>query len=72
MSDEGVERIISHIGEEAKKEIEERENIERAEWKRIYGFDYFYQKEIADLVLDSSGLTLEQTVDKILEFVKSR
>lgn len=58
--------------EEAKEEVREKEQLERDEWKRIYGFDYFYQKDIADFVLDSSGLTLEQTVNKILEFVKSK
>ena len=55
--------------EEAKKEISERQAIERREWEKIYGFDYFYQKDIADFVLDSSQITLEETVDKILEFV---
>ena len=55
---------------ETLKEIGERERIERREWKRIYGFDYFYQRKIADLVVDSSDLTLKQTVDKIVRFVK--
>lgn len=54
------------------KEIRKRQNIERKEWKRIYGFDYFYQKKIADYVLDSSGLTLKQTADKIIRFIKSK
>jgi len=58
--------------EKAIKEISERQRIERREWKRIYGFDYFYQKKIADFVLDSSDLTLEQTVDKISKFIKSK
>lgn len=58
--------------EDAKRQIKEREDIERKEWKRIYGWDYFYQKDIADLVLDSSELTLEETVDKILEFIESK
>ena len=55
----------------AMEEIRERERIEREQWKRIYGFDYFYQKKIADFVLDSSNLTLKQTVDKIIKFIKS-
>ena len=37
-----------------------------------FGFDYFYQKDIADLVIDSSNLTLEQTVEKILDFIGKR
>lgn len=58
--------------QEALKEIAQREEIERREWKRIYGFDYFDQKYDADLVLDSSDLTVKQTVDKILNFIKRR
>lgn len=54
---------------EAKKTISERENIEREEWKKIYGFDYFKQREEADLVLDTSNLTVKETVDKILKFM---
>jgi cytidylate kinase len=56
---------------EAMKDIQERQSIERKEWKRMYGFDYFYQKRIADLVIDSSNLTLDQTIRKILDFIKS-
>lgn len=58
--------------EDAKRQLKEREDIERKEWKRIYGWDYFYQKDIADLVLDSSDMTLEETVEKILEFIESK
>ncbi|MFH1623142.1 MAG: cytidylate kinase family protein [Candidatus Aenigmatarchaeota archaeon] len=54
------------------KEISERERIERREWKRIYGFDYFQQRKTADLVVDSSKLTLKQTVDRIVKFVRSK
>lgn len=54
------------------KEIIEREEIEKREWKRMYGFDYFDQKYEADLVLDTSNLTLKQSIDKILNFIKSK
>jgi len=57
--------------DEALDKIERRQNIERREWKRIYGFDYFYQKDLADFVVDSSELTLEETVDEILKLIKS-
>ena len=57
---------------EALEAVGQREQTERKEWKRIYGFDYFEQKNQADLVLDSSGLTVEQTVKKILEFLKKK
>jgi cytidylate kinase len=58
--------------EEALKKISEREDIERMEWKRMYGFDYFDQKYEADFVLDSSNMTPIETVRKILKFIKSR
>lgn len=57
---------------EAKKHIWERENIERESWKKIYGFDYFDQKKDADLVIDSSKLSVEETVRKIVGFIKER
>lgn len=56
----------------ALKEISQREDIERREWKRIYGFDYFDQKKDADFVIDSSELTTAQTVNKILDFIRKR
>ena len=56
--------------EQAKKDIFEREKIEREEWKKIYGFDYFDQKKEADLVLDTSKITVQETVEAILNKVK--
>jgi cytidylate kinase len=58
--------------EEALKQISEREMIERSKWKDMYGFDYFEQKNEADLVLDNSKLTLKEAVDTILKFIKGR
>ncbi len=55
---------------EAMAKISERERIERKEWKRIYGFDYFDQKKQADIVFDSSGLAPEQTVNKIFKLIQ--
>ena len=57
---------------EAEAAIVKRENTERESWKRIYGFDYLNQKKEADLVVDSSGLTVYQTVNKIISFINSR
>ena len=57
---------------EAMEQIRKRQAIERKEWKKIYGFDYFYQEKIADFVIDSSGLTLKQTVERILKFIRSK
>jgi cytidylate kinase len=58
--------------EQALKQIAEREEIERSEWKRMYGFDYFDQKYEADYVIDSSRLTSTETVKKILKFIKEK
>ncbi|MDI6798740.1 MAG: cytidylate kinase family protein [Candidatus Aenigmarchaeota archaeon] len=56
----------------AMEEISEREKTERKVWKEIYGFDYFSLKNEADFVLDTSNLTLEETMNKILKFIKGR
>jgi CMP/dCMP kinase len=58
--------------EDALKKISEREDIERMEWKKMYGFDYFDQKYEADFVLDSSNMTPSETVEKILNFIKEK
>ncbi|MBS3055660.1 MAG: cytidylate kinase family protein [Candidatus Aenigmarchaeota archaeon] len=56
--------------EQAKKDVSERERIEREEWKKMYGFDYFDQKKEADLILDSSNMSTDETVNVILEKIK--
>ena len=56
---------------EAREAISSRENTEREEWKRIYGFDYFDLKDKADLVLDTSDLSIEESVKRILEKLES-
>jgi len=58
--------------EKVKGMMSEREKTEREEWMKIYGFDYFNQKKMADLVIDSTNLTVEETVNKILDFIKIR
>ncbi|MBI2084248.1 MAG: cytidylate kinase family protein [Candidatus Aenigmarchaeota archaeon] len=55
----------------ALKKVLEREATEIKLFKNIYGFDYMSQKKIADLIIDSSNLTINQTVEKILKFIKS-
>lgn len=57
---------------EVKKAIREREGIERSEWKRIYGLDYFDQKKMADLAIDNTELTVEETMEKILKFIEKK
>jgi len=57
---------------QAIKEIKKREIIERNEFRRLYGFDYFDQKKYADFVIDSSELPIDRTVSKILQFIKKK
>lgn len=68
-----VERTARRDGipiKKALKEIKEREAVERREWKRLYGFDYFNLKKDADFVIDTSGMSIEKAVEKILNFVR--
>lgn len=58
--------------EDALKQISLREDMERISWKKIYGFDYFDQKNEADLVIDTSKLTVKKIVDDVLNFVGKR
>ena len=57
---------------QALKQIAEREKLERDEWKKMYGFDYFDQKKDADFILDTSDLAVDESIEKILNFIKSR
>jgi len=56
----------------AMDQIKKREQIERREWKRIYDFDYFDSKNLADLVIDSSENSVEEIVKKILKSMKNK
>lgn len=56
--------------EKALKQISEREKLEREKWKEIYGFDYFDQKNQADLVLGAGEMSAEEAVKKIIDFMK--
>jgi len=53
-------------GDLASRELKEKEDLERENIKRIYGFDYFDLENEADLVIDVSDKTPEQIVDIIL------
>ncbi|MBI2547002.1 MAG: cytidylate kinase family protein [Candidatus Aenigmarchaeota archaeon] len=56
--------------ETALKGIQERQRIERKRWKEIYGFDYFDQKDDADLVISDGNAGIDEIVDKIIAFVE--
>jgi cytidylate kinase len=68
--DERVRRSAKRDGttlDEAREELVKRESIETMEWKRIYGMDRGKQKGMADLVIDTAGLSVDETVERILE-----
>jgi cytidylate kinase len=52
--------------ERAARGIKEREDYERKEWKKIYGFDYILDRSIYDLVINTAHFDAEQIV-KIIE-----
>ncbi|MCD6215874.1 MAG: hypothetical protein DRP08_02435 [Candidatus Aenigmatarchaeota archaeon] len=54
------------------KQLEEKESAERKSWKKIYGFDYFDQRNQADLVVDTSDKTPEEIVDHIIRVGRMR
>jgi len=56
--------------EEALKNLEEKEQLERENWIKMYGFDYFEQKEEADITIDTSNKTPEEIVDFIIKKFK--
>jgi len=56
----------------ALEKLKEKEELERKNWKKIYGFDYFEQENEADLIVDNTELSAEETAEKILEFWKEK
>jgi len=53
--------------EEARKKLKEREDLEEKEWRKMYRFDRNKQKEIADVVIDTTILSAEEVVEKIVK-----
>lgn len=52
--------------------LRKREEMERGGWKKIYGFDYFDLEKEADFVLDNSKLSVDETLEKIIEEMRRR
>ncbi len=52
---------------EASQKLTEKEKLERSNWLRIYGFDYFDQEKEADLVVDTSNKKPEKIVEIIIK-----
>ncbi len=57
--------------EEALKRIKEREEIERKEFKELYGIDYVKDKELYDMIIDTTKLTPEEITKVIKEVVNN-
>ncbi|MEM5801048.1 MAG: cytidylate kinase family protein [Candidatus Aenigmatarchaeota archaeon] len=73
--EERVRRTAERDGlkfEDVIKMMEKREKMEIEEWKKDYDIDYRKQKEIADLIIDNTHLSIEETVEKILDFVQRK
>ncbi len=47
--------------------LKEKEKKERETWKKIYGFDYFNQENMADLVIDTGKKKPEDVVEIIIK-----
>lgn len=57
--------------EEAKTALLERTESDRQRYQKWYGVDYMDRAQY-DLVIDTSGLKPEETLQKVLDFVASR
>jgi cytidylate kinase len=51
---------------ESNEELRKKEKLERKNFKRIYGFDYFDQEKEADLVIDTGHKPPEEIVEEII------
>ena len=56
----------------AMDQVKKRQEIERKEWKKIYDFDYFDSKNLADIVVDSSEKSVEGIIEEILKAMKDK
>ena len=52
--------------------LKEKEAIERRNFKKIYGFDFFQLEREADVVIDTSHKTPQRIVSEILAHMKKR
>ncbi len=55
----------------AMENIKKREDSEKKRYKKYYNLNYLDKKKY-DLVIDTTNLTIEQTVGKIIEFVRKK
>lgn len=55
--------------EEQLEDVKERMKSETSRYRKYYGFDC-YDERLYDLVLDTTDLTVVQTVERIIDFLK--
>lgn len=55
---------------EAQEKLNEKEGLERKNWLRIYGFDYFTQEKEADLVINTARKKPEEITGLIIKRLK--
>lgn len=55
----------------ALKKTKERERLEVAEWKKDYGLDYRKQKKMSEIVVDSTKLKENETLDYLLKKINT-
>jgi len=53
------------------KEVKKRISLEKKMYKRMYNIN-FYDKKYYDLIIDTTTLTIDEVVDKILSFIRRR
>ncbi|MBI2232750.1 MAG: cytidylate kinase family protein [Candidatus Aenigmarchaeota archaeon] len=56
----------------AAKKLVKKERLERSNWLRIYGFDYFDQKNEADIVVDTAKKKPGMIVNLIIKRLKEQ
>ena len=69
--DERKEEKENKSLEETLKSLQQRMKIEEERYKRLYGLNYLDEKNY-DLVLDTTNLKKEQTLQKALEFIEKQ
>lgn len=57
---------------DAARKLAEKERLERDNWLRIYGFDYFSQEKEADIVIDTSRKSPERIVKLIIKRLSAK
>lgn len=56
--------------EGTKNLLQRREQQERKEWQKIYGFDYWNQEKDAHLTMDTTHSSPKQIVEKVVKFLQ--